>query len=166
MLEAIKLVGAIVGFATGVFTVWDRWARGRPLAWVTATKLGANPYKYIRIKNPGPADVFILAVRAYPSKVYSIAKDHSTEAIVGAASFNVDVNVVLWQGEERDLPIIDVSKPDQRNTADRPVRFVIYWRKTSSSWLRQVPVVVWTSTRDVERIANAATAVFNQYPVR
>jgi hypothetical protein len=39
--------------------------------------LGANPYKYIRIKNPGPADVFILAVRTYPSKVYSIAKDHA-----------------------------------------------------------------------------------------
>jgi hypothetical protein len=49
--------------------------------------VGANAYKYIRLKNPGPADVFILGVRAYPSKVYSIAKDHSTEAIVGAASF-------------------------------------------------------------------------------
>jgi hypothetical protein len=87
----------------------------------------------MRIKNPGPADVFILAVRAYPPKVYAIAKDHSTEAIVDAASFNVDVNVVWWQGEERDLPIVKVSKPDQRNTADQPVRFVIYWRKTSSS---------------------------------
>ena len=46
--------------------------------------------------------------------------------------------------------------------ADQPIRFVIYWRKTSSSWLRQVPVVIWTSTDDVERIANAATADFNE----
>src|SRR5262245_12298875 len=114
MLEAIKLIGAIVGLATGAFTVWDRWARGRPLAWVTAKKLGVNPFKYIRIKNPGPADVFILAVRAYPPEVYAVSKDHSSDAIAGAASFNVDVNVVLWQGEERDLPIWEVSKPDQR----------------------------------------------------
>jgi hypothetical protein len=161
MLEAIKLIGAIAGLLTTAFVVWDRWARGRPLAWVTAKKLGVNPYKYIRIKNPGPADVFILAVRAYPPKVYSIAKDHSTKAIVGAASFNLDVNVVLWQGEVRDLPIIDVSKPDQRNVADQSVRFVIYWRKTSSSYLRQVPVIIMTSTGDIERIAEAATAEFN-----
>jgi hypothetical protein len=161
MLEAIKLVGAIAGLLTTAFLIWDRWARGRPLAWVTAKKLGVNPYKYIRIKNPGPADVFILAVRVYPSMVYSIAKDHSKEAVVGAASFNVDVNVVLWQGEVRDLPIIEVSKPDHRNVADQPVRFVIYWRKTSSSYLRQVPVMIMTSTRDIDRIAQAATADFN-----
>jgi hypothetical protein len=160
MLEAIKLIGAVAGLLTTAFVIWDRWARGRPLAWVTATKLGVNPYKYIRITNPGPADVFILAVRVYPSKVYSIAKDHATEAIVGAASFNVDVNVVLWQGDTRDLPIIEVSQPDQRDLADQAVRFVIYWRKTSSSYLRQVPVMIMTSTRDIKRIAEAATAKF------
>jgi len=162
MLEAIKLVGAIAGLLTTAFVIWDRWARGRPLAWVTAKKMGVNPYKYIRIKNPGPADVLILAVRTYPSKVYAIAKDHSTDAIFDAASFNVDVNVVLWQGEVCDLPIVEVSKPDQHRTADQPVRVVIYWRKTSSSWLRQAPVVIWTSTRDVERIAKAAAADFNE----
>jgi hypothetical protein len=79
MLETIKFVGAIVGLVTGIFTAWDRWARGRPLAWVTAKKLGVNPYKYIRIKNPGPSDVFILAVSVYPSRTYHIAKDHSAK---------------------------------------------------------------------------------------
>jgi len=62
MLEAIKLVGAIAGLLTARFVIWDRWARGRPLAWVTGKKLGVNPYEYVRIKNPGPADVFILGV--------------------------------------------------------------------------------------------------------
>jgi hypothetical protein len=67
-----------------------------------------------------------------------------------------------------DLPIITHSKPveDQRKAteapADQSVRFVIFWRKTSSSWLRQVPVIIWTSTRDIERIAAAATADFNE----
>ena len=74
MLEAIQLVGAIAGLVTTAFVIWDRWARGRPLAWVTAKKLGANPYKYIRIKNPGPADVFILGVRAHPTSAISCGR--------------------------------------------------------------------------------------------
>ncbi len=166
MLEAIKLVGAIAGLMTTAFVIWDRWARGRPLAWVTGKKLGVNPYKYIRIKNPGPADVFIRGARAYPSNVYRVAKDHSRRGIL-EAEFNIDVNVLLSQGDKCDLPIFEAPKPveaseDQRNVAERPVRFVIYWRKTSSSWLRQVPVVIWTSTRDIEHIAAAARADFNE----
>jgi hypothetical protein len=57
-----------------------------------------------------------------------------------------------WKREKCDFVVM----------ADQPIRFVIYWRKTSSSWLRQVPVVIWTSMDDVERIANAATADFNE----
>src|SRR5262249_5391942 len=120
MLEAIKLVGAIAGLLTTAFVIWARWARGRPLAWVTAKKFGVNPQKYIRIKNPGPADVFILGVRAYPSKVYNIAKDHSARAILEAA-FNIDVNVLLSQGDKCDLPIFEASKPVKR-------------RKTNATW--------------------------------
>jgi hypothetical protein len=166
MLEAIKLVGGIAGLLTTAFVIWDRWARGRPLAWVTIKKLGVNPYKYIRIKNPGPADVFILRVRAYPSRPYGIARDHSTKAILEAA-FKSDAKVFLWQGDVIDLPIIELSKPvveDQHKATEAPtnqsVWFVIYWRKTSSSYLRQVPVMIMTSTRDIERIAKAATADF------
>lgn len=164
MLEAVKLVGAIAGLLTTAFVLWDRWAHGRPLAWVTAKKLGVNPYEYIRIKNPGPADVFILGVRAYPSRVYGIAKDHEPGSIM-RAQINIDVNVLLTQGEVCDLPIIKLPKPvveDEPNATDQPVRFLIYWRKTSSSYLRQAPVVILTSTRDIERIADAATADFDQ----
>jgi hypothetical protein len=132
---------------------------------VTGKKLGVNPYTYIRIKNPGPADVFIQGVRAYPSNVYRVAKDHSRRGIL-EAEFNIDVNVLLSQGDKCDLPIFEAPKPieapeDQRNVAERPVRFVIFWRKTSSSWLPQVPVMIMTSTRDIERIAAAATVDFN-----
>jgi len=158
MLEAVKLVGAIAGLLTTAFVVWDRWARGRPLAWVTAKKFGASRYEYIRIQNPGPADVFVLAVRAYPSKVYGIAKDHSGRAIVEAASFEIDVNVLLGKDGTRDFPIVKVADPHQRPVADRKVCFVIYWRKTSSSYLPQFPVWIVTSTRHIERISAAATA--------
>jgi hypothetical protein len=44
------------------------------------------------------------------------------------------------------------------------VRFVIYWFKTSSSWLRQVPVTVRSSTRDIESIASTVAAQRSDVP--
>jgi hypothetical protein len=165
MVEAIQLG---VGLATGVSKVWDRWGRGRPRAWVTAKRfLGGTPFKYIRIQNPGPADVLVLGVRAYP-RIYGISRDHSLDAII-KVQVNIDVNILLGQGKTWDLPIGELPKPvqapkDESNAAegpkDQPVRFFIYWRKTSSSWLKRVPVVIPTSTDDIERIAAAATETF------
>jgi hypothetical protein len=74
LVEAVKLFGGIAGLLTAAFMVWGRWARGRPLAWVTAAKFGANPLEYIRLKNPGYGDVFVLGLRAYP-RIYDVAKD-------------------------------------------------------------------------------------------
>jgi hypothetical protein len=158
MLEGFKLAGAIVAFVIALFTIWDRCARGRPLAWVTAEKFGVNPLEYIRIKNPGPGDLFILGVRAYPPTIYGVSRDRSSTAIADALSFKIDVNVLLGPGETRDLPIIDGRDPRiSKDAPSRRVCFLIYWRKTSSSWLPQVPVPVITSTHDVQRIAAAAT---------
>jgi hypothetical protein len=158
MLEAIKLVGAIAGLVTTAFVIWDRWARGRPLAWVTAEKFGVNPLEYIRVKNSGHGDLFIRGVRAYPPTIYGVSRDRSSKAIADALSFNIDVNVLLGPGEACDLPIIDGRDPKvSKDAPSRRVCFLIYWRKTSSSWLPQVPVPVITSTHDIQRIAAAAT---------
>lgn len=106
MFETFTLVGAIVAFANGAFTVWDRWARGRPLAWVTAKKVAAAPYEYVRIKNPGHSDLFILGARAYPP-IYATARGHSMDEIVDGSA-RMDVNVLLRPGKKHDLPIIDL----------------------------------------------------------
>jgi hypothetical protein len=159
MLEAITVIGAIVGLATGVFTVWDRWARGRPLAWVTARKrFSGNPEEYICIKNPGHSDVFVMGVRVLPKnpQIYGVAKDNSVREI--SSSFYGDVNVLLPPDKEYYLPIVefpkDLDAPIDR--AGRRIFFVIYWRKTSSTWLPQLPVWILTSTDDIQRIAAAA----------
>jgi hypothetical protein len=159
MLEAITVFGAIVGLATGAFTVWDRWARGRPLAWVTATmRFAGNPEEYLCIKNSGHSDVFIMGVHVLPKnpQIYGVAKDHSVRAI--SSSFHGNVNVLLPAGKEQYLPIIEVPKNLDApiDTARRRVCFLIYWRKTSSTWLPQLPVWVVTSTDDIQRIAAAA----------
>jgi hypothetical protein len=157
MLEGFKLAGAIVAFVTALFTVWDRWARGRPLAWVTARERWGNPEDYICIKNPGHSDVFIREVRVYPQaarKLYGVAKGHSAKSIL--SSLRDEVNVLLRSGDEEYLPIIPLLD-EPTVTPPRWVCFLVYWRKTSSTWLPQVPVPVITSTHDIQRIAAAAT---------
>jgi hypothetical protein len=163
MLETIKLVGAIVGLATGAFTVWDRWVRGRPLVGLTATvrtsRMPSDPC--IRIANPGPTDLFIQRVRALP-RIYGVAKDHSMRAKMAALE-SADVNVLLRSGQEHDLPIIDLRNEEDKNVS-RWVHFVVYWRKTSSTWLPQAAVVIGTSTRAIEQIGAAVAAQWDHVP--
>lgn len=169
LAEAIKLFGGLAGLVSAAFLIWDRWARGRPLAWVTAKEYWASRYQYIRIQNPGPADLFIRKVRAYPP-IYSFAKDHKAESIA-AATIGVDVHVLLAAGETHDLVLIprDIETPDipvfvPRDPDSRRVSFYIHWRKTSSSWLWQIPVTVRSSARDIEQIAAATTKPFDEVP--
>ena len=55
---------------------------------------------------------------------------------------------------------IDVDGAFRRLDAAGRVSFYIHWRKTSSSWLWQIPVTVRSSTRDIEQIAAATTQPF------
>ena len=133
--------------------------RGRPLAWLTViVRTGGTAHDpCIRIQNPGPGDLFIQSVRAYPQNppIYGVAEDRSLTAITGAIR-KVDVNVLLRSGEKHDLAIIDRrNEADVRKDAFQRVHFFIYWRKTSSSWLWQPPVWRLTSTRDIQRIRAA-----------
>jgi hypothetical protein len=104
-----------------------------------------------------------LGVRVYPSRLYAIARDHSTKAILEVTIDSDYAKVFLREGNEIDLPIIKLSKPVVEGKAteastNQSVRFLIYWRKTSSSWLWQVPVPIMTSTDDIERMAKAVAA--------
>jgi hypothetical protein len=103
LVGALTLVGSVVGLLTGIFTVWDRWARGRPLAWVIATKrfAGTPGEQYICIKNSGHSDVFVLGVSVLPKNphIYGVAKGHSVRGITSSLS-GTDFNVLLRTGEE------------------------------------------------------------------
>jgi hypothetical protein len=52
----------------------------------------------------------------------------------------------------RPFGCIDLRNEENKNVS-RWVRFVVYWRKTSSTWLPQAAVVIGTSTRAIEQIA-------------
>ena len=152
MIETIlKIVGSIVGPAISPFV------RGAPEAQLSIEKFGVNPYTYIHVKNPGPGNIFIQEVSVDPP-IYGVAKDSSAEGIVDA-SHGVSASVYLRPGEERYLPILDrrnrlgISKDGPSKT----VRFAIYWRKASSTWLWRRPVWILTSSRDIKQMEDAAT---------
>ena len=62
------------------------------------------------------------------------------------------------------VTIFELSKPADapKDTPSRRVCFLIYWRKTSSSWLPQVPVLVMNSTDYIQCIAGAVAAQFDR----
>jgi hypothetical protein len=130
---------------------------GRPEAEWTVKKFGVNPYTYIRIKNPGPGDVFIQEVRVDPP-ISCVVKDESDTAIAGAAFYDLGASVILRKGEERDLPIIDrhINLEISKDAPSQTVRFAIYWRKTSSTWLLRPPIWIVTSTHHIKQMEDAA----------
>jgi hypothetical protein len=153
MLETIKTIGSFAGLVTTGFVIWDRCWRGRPKASLTGAvrTTGMPPEMYIRISNPGPTDMLIQSVRVRPA-IYGVAKDHSAK---GRKAFfeGVDLNLLLRSGKEHDLPIEDLRE-DARKTVSQQVFFFISWRKTGSDWLPPpIPVMLWKSTRFIERIA-------------
>ena len=63
LLAIFTFFGAFVGYLTGIFTLWDRLARGRPIACLAFGPDDA----LLRISNPGDYSIFILSVTSTPS---------------------------------------------------------------------------------------------------
>jgi hypothetical protein len=171
MLETIKTVGSYAGLVSAAFLIWDRWLRGRPIWEQSATvRRGGTPADpCIRITNPGPTGLLIRRARVLPTGIYAVAKNRDIKPIMAALGdatvegANV-LNVLLPAGQEHDLAIIDRrNDEDVRKNISRWVCFCISWRKTSSTWLPQLPVFIFTSTGTIQRIA-AAVAQRDQVP--
>jgi hypothetical protein len=138
MTSALTTFGSLVGLATGVFTVWDRWARWRPIAYIAKTKDGGGPC--IRIKNLGPMDIIIQRIKSRPSN-FGIAKDKGTSVkeVADAMSGKLEPTAIAPQ-ETHDFFFWERRDVDAPRT--RTVWFSIYWRKASSTWLPQIPIVI------------------------
>jgi hypothetical protein len=69
ILSIITPVGALVGLLTGIFTFWDRYARGRPIAFLNVEVDGDEFTPKLVVSNPGDYAIFLLNVRVLP-KIY------------------------------------------------------------------------------------------------
>ena len=110
MTDLITKIGAIVGLATGIFTVWDRLFRARPIAYVHIRGPKGTPYRYVRIANTDKADIQVTDVKCWP-RVFAAAKDHSIRSIAEAAIGRAPLALIA-PGEDWDFTLIIPSGID------------------------------------------------------
>jgi hypothetical protein len=149
-LSTFTTFGAFVGLLTGVFTLWDRYARGRPIAYLA---FGADDI-LLRISNPGDYSIFIMSTEVTP-RVYFPSRDQSITAIIedqlsGIAYWPIEPKgVAEFLIRDRFEGGIKLSLRDQR------VCFSVSWRRGRTTWLPQLPVTVRTKTSTVNNRRDA-----------
>jgi hypothetical protein len=152
-IQTISFIGGLIGIATGIFVLFDRVLGNRPLAYIVLNGNRHNPLHYVRVKNVGAIDVIVFDIKASP-RSFEISKDHSVRGLAGAISDKPSF-AILPPGAEQDFPFFrNPKRVGEKDYAGR-IRLLVYWRKSSSTWLRQVPIFVFTSTEDLERIAES-----------
>ena len=152
-IQTISFVGSLIGIATGIFVLFDRVLRSRPLAFIVLKGNRHNPLHYIRVKNVGPIDVIIFDIEANP-RSFEISTDHSVRGIANAI-VNKPSFAILAPGIEQDFPFFRNPKREGEKEYVGRIRFSVYWRKSSSTWIPQAPVYVFASTKDLDSMAES-----------
>jgi hypothetical protein len=130
-VELVKLVGGIAGLATAAFTIWDRFTRGWPLAFVILEGSKDNPFFYLRIKNLGVDDILIADIVAWPRRI-KVSASQSLNHIYHASMGDRPVSIIA-SDEHNDFPII--MGDELASLANKKVWFFIKWRRISMTWL-------------------------------
>jgi hypothetical protein len=158
VIEAIKLVGSIVGLLTGIAYFYDRMARGRPIASLTIVKQGITKYACIRINNVSDYDIAIVDATVTPA-VYFLAEDLEERTLVEGAVGRRPY-FMLKPREGKELVVAPLYKDGTRieATGDKRVAFRISWRRGNATWLPQIPVSVWTNTSTVRKYVEEGQA--------
>lgn len=145
MLEIIKTIGSIMGLLSFPFFLYDRYAKWRPVASLTVKVEGARKVPCIRISNPTPYDIMVLGSAVKP-KVYYLTENTETRDII-AGSMGRTPSFVLKTGESKELVIYPIFKNNlPLEIQPQRVDFHIYFRRGNATWLKQIPLMVCTST--------------------
>ena len=153
-------IGAAVGFLTGVYTFFDRFMKGWPLAYLVASGPATNAILFLRVKNVGQQDVVLRRICSVP-RLYQIAKNDSRKAIIEAEVHDTFA-AVLQPGEQIDFPVFP-SQVGRSMAPDGwgPCAVVLSWRKATCTWLPQIPVCLFTSVRTIEQLKSSYRAPVN-----
>jgi hypothetical protein len=147
LLAVFTFVGALAGLLTGIFTLWDRYARGRPIACVA---FGPKDV-LLRISNPGDYSIFILSAETIPD-VFFLSSGTSIRSIIRDQLSDITYCPIEPKGTV-EFVIADRFKGDKKlSLTDQSVCFRVIWRRGSTTWLPQIPVTVRTKTSTVNKI--------------
>jgi hypothetical protein len=156
--DIVTKIGAIVGLATGIFTVWDRLFRARAIAYVRVQGPKGSPRRDLRITNTNKADIQVTDVKcwSWPRRVFAAAKDTSVRGITKAALGHAPLAVIA-PGETWDFPLIIRSTANYDALPKRQLLvFAIYWTRSSSPWFPQPPKWIVLSVGDFRRLEESS----------
>jgi hypothetical protein len=143
-------VAAYVGLATRIFTFWDRYAKGRPIAFLVFKDAEVR----LCISNPGDYSIFILSAKILP-KVFFLSSSPDVRTIIEDQLSGI----THWPIEPKgtaEFVIADRFEGGRKlSLTDRRVRFSVSWRRGSTTWLPQFPVTVRTDTSTINKIREA-----------
>src|SRR5262249_23518982 len=97
MSEWFTSIGALVGWLSGLFLLYDRFAKGRP----TASFAVKGKYGCIRITNIGDYDIAVVDACVKP-KVYFLTEDMEVGTLLGGAE-GQRPTFMLRPREEKEL---------------------------------------------------------------
>jgi hypothetical protein len=133
----LQELGAVAGLAVAAFTIFDRFARGRPRLSVFVS----DDQRSIRVSNDAAHDIAVLNWSVYPP-VYAVAEIESHQAATRSAAGR-SFRLMMKPKSEREFPLImHYQKDKPLDRAHRRALIVLHWRKGTSLWLPQFPA--WT----------------------
>lgn len=127
--EIVKGLGAVVGLATGLFVLWDRFWRMTPAAVVVMRPVsegGRVLSPHLSIRNPADRPILVRWENGSRQGRFSLAKDWSTRSIVVSA-LGGETTAVVDAGETKEFPL---HKPEDagRIDPDNLIEVDLYWR--------------------------------------
>jgi hypothetical protein len=149
MWAVVWNVGSVVGLATGAFTLWDRFARARPIASLVFRQEGERRFAVLYISNPGEYAILIRSIRVSPD-VYFLSEhladtgEMIREQVRGVAPFQIGPR----SNAERRIAS-RYADGGALSAADQKVTFSVSWRRGSFTWLWQPRVKVRTETATI-----------------
>ena len=141
---------AYIGLLTGIFTFWDRYAKGRPIAFLVFEAKEAR----LRISNPGDYSIFILSAKTTP-KVFFLSRDTSIRSIIEDQLSDITYWPIEPKGSAEFVIADRYADSVKLGLKDQRVRFSVSWRRGSMTWLWQLPVTVQTKTSTINKLRDA-----------
>jgi hypothetical protein len=152
--ELLKTIGSFVGLLTGAFTLYDRTARGRPIATITYTKVGDGITPSVQITNVSDTTIVVLESSIRPD-VYFLATDKNLRLLIDDQLKTLEIFSINSK-QSVELTFIPRYKGDVSMDAnDQPVLFSFKWRRVNATWLPQFPVTIRTRTGLIRKLYGA-----------
>jgi hypothetical protein len=150
-------IGATVGFISGVFTVWDRFAVGRPLILIEKT---SYKMRDLTVTNFAKEDIIITSIRVLSKHVCVSAGQSPGQMAEALVKMPFRGAIIPAGGGRAELPIVvtDGKLLDDDAREFAPFVLIVSWRKTRSMWLPQPPKFLFYSVRSLRRLNQAKTA--------